>query len=772
MDASKSTANAHGYDDTPLRQKIILLLRGKWIILGSLFLVTGLAALYSFTAKPVYEATAMVLIDAKATQGGLPFLDLQGSATASKITNEMETLKSNSMADAVAQALLAKMFLDSARTRPIPILETSANDTELKRPATKDEVIEKLKRVIDFTPVKESDIIKITALSNDPREAALLANTYTEAYADRNLHASRVRSRTLREFLQNQLQSKRDTLDATEHTLQSYMKSSGMVNLDADTRRIVDQLAQLEASRDAIDVDISSRTKTLESYKQELAVQEPNAAKAIGESNDAYIRLLQEQLAKLEVQRDQVIAQNPSLAGESIFSQKLKEIDAEIASLKRNLQVRTQSFLKSMLPADVATSDRMNVTGFLAQLKQKIIEQQIELEGLTARREALRSVITEYEREFNQIPQKSIELAKLQRARLSSEKLYLMVEEKFNEAAITETSEFGYVDVMDRAVVPKEPVSPKILRNLLLGILLGLGFGVGIVYVRAILDDRIRTPEDLKKAGYVHLSSINRMVWDKSVQKDAKMTTEDGSKFDVHLVTHLNPLSASTESYRNLRVNVLSTLPEGRLKTIAVTSGAPGEGKTTTAANLAVSFSHAEKKVLLVDADLRRPAVHTMFGIAQQPGLMDTLLGKRPLETVIHHNLVRNLDVLCSGMMSPNPAETLGSTRMAEFITQVCRLYDVVLFDTPPVLATTDAAVLSRLKLIDGVLLVVTAGKTEKDILNRAAETLRSVGGNLLGVVLNNFDVVNAYGRYYQSYGYGYGYATSRNGKKARRKAS
>ena len=770
MDSNKMTAQAGGREDLPLHQKITLLLRGKWIILATLSVVTGLSALYSFTAKPVYESTAMVVIDLRGGGGAVPFLDLQGTTAASKITNELETLKSNAMADAVARALLAKLFLDSTKTQRIPILETKDNDQGQMRLSTLDEVTERLKLVVDFTPVKESDIIKITALSNNAREATLLANTYTQVYADRNLNASRMRSHQLREFLQNQVQEKHDTLNATERSLQGYMRTSGMVNLDADTKKTIDQLSQLEASRDAIDIDISSRTKTLESFKQELAIQEPNAAKAIGESNDAYIRLLQEQLAKLEVQRDQVIAQNPGLASEMIYSQKLKEIDAEIAALKKNLQSRTQIYLKSMLPGDFTSNDRMSMTGFIAQLKQKIIEQQIELEGLAARRAAILNVISEYETQFNQIPQKSIELAKLQRARLSSEKLYLLVEEKFNEAAITETSEFGYVNVMDHAVVPKEPVSPKIVRNLFLGVLLGLGLGVGIVFVREILDDRLRTPEDLKRAGHVHLSSISRMTWGKGARKEGKMAADDGRKFDIHLVSHFNPLSAATESYRNLRVNVLSAQPRGPMKTIIVTSGAPGEGKTTTAANLGVSFSQAEKRVLLVDADMRRPKVHTMLGLAEQPGLMDALFGKVGLDGAIHCDVVRNFDVLCCGEIPPNPAEILGSTRMKEFIALVSNRYDLVLFDTPPVLAATDAAVLSQ--LVNGVVLVVSSGTTRRNILERAAESIKNVGGNLLGVVLNNFDVGRAYGRYYKSYDYGYGYHTAIKAKGGRRKIS
>ena len=551
-------------------------------------------------------------------------------------------------------------------------------------------------------------------------------------------------------------------------SLQTYMKNSGMVNLDSDTRKVVHQLAQLEATRDGLDIEISTRTKTLESLRQELATQEPNAAKSIGESNDAYIRLLQDQLAKLEVQRDQIIAQNPEMTRDAVFTQKLQEIDAEVASLKKNLEKRTQAYPKLVLPGDAMGGDRLTTTNFLAQLKQRIIEQQMELTGLAARKVALQGVIADYERQFNQIPQKSIELAKLQRARLSSEKLYLMVEEGYNEAAINETSEFGYVSVMDSAFVSDEPVSPKVAANLVIGALLGFGLGVGLVFVRARLDDRLRTPEDLRRLGYIHLSSISRMVWPRNGRNGTVGSTEEAKKLDKHLVSYFNPLSAVTESYRNLRVNILSMLPNHPMRTIIVTSGAPGEGKSTTAANLAICFAQAEKRILLVETDMRRPAVHAMFGLPQEPGLSEMLLGRNGVDARIHRDVVRNLDVVCCGMIPPNPAEILGSARMGDFISRMSKVYDLVLFDTAPVLAATDAVVVSR--FVDGVLVVVSSGTTRFDILERTAEALKKVGANLFGVVLNNFDVGRAYGRNYDSYGYGYGYATTLGSKKGKRK--
>jgi tyrosine-protein kinase Etk/Wzc len=763
-----------------MHEYLSIILRGKWVILASFLLITAATAFFTYRTKPVYEATSLVLVDSKGKQGTLSLFDFSGAGSYNKITNELEILKSRSMARAVADALLTQRYLDSTKTAVIPILQVMVDDVPQQKLAKADQIAMRLLNTVIFAPIRDSDIIKITARSNSAQEAALLANTYTEVYVERNLNASRTRSRAVREFLQDQLALKKNALDTAEASLQGYMKSSGMVSLDGESNKVVQQLSQLEASRDAIEVEMRSRSKTLASYREELTKQEPSVAQTLGESSDAYIKMLQEKLAALEVQRDVVIAQNPGLAGQTIYSDKLKEIDSQIMSLKKNLQSRTRTFLKSIGPGETGAGS----AAFIGQIKQKIIEQQIELEALAARKRALSGVIADYENQFNQIPEKSIELAKFQRARLSNEKLYLLVEEKFNEAAITEKSEFGYVDPVDPAVIPTIPVSPDVRKNLMLGALVGLALGIGIVLLRSYLDVRVRTPEDLKRFGFVPLSAINQMTDELEKTTAGNRTNGNGNgssaaypheaNFDIHLVTHFNPLSPLAEAYRRLRTNVLYAQLDRPLKSFLVTSANPSEGKSTTIANLAIAFAQAEKKILLVDADMRRPTIHTQFGLSKNPGLTDIFVGTSTFDEVVNKNVVENLDVLCCGTTPPNPAELLGSKRMQDFIRQMSARYDLLLFDSPPLLAVTDAAVLST--GVDGAILVVSAGSTRAAAIQRATEFLTAVGGKVLGVVLNNFDVKKAYGGYYGSYrygyyGYGYGYYHT-NGNKSKKQKS
>ncbi len=756
--------------ESMFQQYVGIVIRRKWTVLAIFSVVFSAIAIYTFTAVPMYEASSLVLIDVREADNANPLSDAEGTATANKITNELEVMKSTSNIVSVAQSLLARKYLDPASKTILPIIRPDAGEAPSDSILSEQAVVGRVKKAVEFVPIRESDVIKITAKSSDPREAALIANLYTATYSSHNMSLSRTRTQALREFLEGQLIAKRSELDTTENELQRYMRQTGIVSLDAEASRSVEHLAQLEAQRDGLAVDKHSLQKTLTSYQEELARQEPNAARSIGESNDSYIKLLQEQLGKLEVQRDVTIAQNPTMVQQKLYSDKLEEINSQIDEIKRRLDARTKLYLKSVLPGGLDQTSPNS--SYLSQLKAKIIDQQIALQGIDARIHAIDAVIGDSERKFNLIPAKSINLARLQRSRMSTEKLFLLVEEKFNEAAIKEKSVFGSVNVVDKASVPTMPVSPRIVLNLAVGVLLGFGLGMGYVLVRAMLDRYIRTPEDLKRCGFVPLSTISTMNGEMKKIEQEIAATKIKRFLDPHLIAYYRPLSPMAESYRHLRAKVQYVHVDKPIRCIVVSSCNPKEGKTTTTANLAVTFAQTERKVLVVDADMRRSSLHVMFGLRNLTGLNEHLFGKMTADEVIQKDVLPNLDVLTCGLIPPNPAEILGSKRMRDFIVQMKQRYDMIIFDAPPLLAVTDAAVLAT--EADGVLLVASSGNTHAAGLERIAEFLTSVGVKLLGVVLNRFDAKREYGNTYSSYAsyhYGYyGYDLGDNKKKGERR--
>jgi len=743
-------------EEPTIHDYLAILFRGKWVILATLFLVTGATALFTFLQDPIYESTASVLVNTEGKMSAMPLLDITGGIK--NIKNELEILKSYSLGETVVKQLLKKRFLDDEGQIPILIIKPPVEEGGTREFATVRQIVGRLTESVNYEPVRDSDVIKITAKSKDPEEAALIANTFAEVYSDRNLNMSRMKSRVAREFLDDQVKSKRASLKDTETDLRQYMEKKGIVLLDEEAKRTINQLAQLEASRDAVDVELRTVANTLASYEKVLTEQEVGVAKVIGESNDSYIRRLQEEIALLEVQRDVTIAQNPAYAGREIYTQRLKEIDDQIVVLRQKLQTRTDEFLQSVVPAQLGTGQSSDPASYLRVVKLKILESQIQIQALQAKKKAVQEVIKQYEKNFENIPEKSIEYARLQRARLSSEKLYLLVEEKFNEVVIAEQSEFGYIDIFDPAIVPVSPVSPKKQLNLMLGILVGLGLGIVIAFVRERFDVKIRTPEDLKKRGHILLSSVMLMDEELKNQGGKTKVTVDGKELDAHLLTFTNPISSVAETFRRLRTNIQYARIDHDVKTLLVTSPNPSEGKSTVVSNLAIAYAQSGKKVLLIDTDLYRPSLHLEFDLQREPGLCNILRdGELKGGISTYKTVVDGLEVITCGEIPPNPAEVLGSQKMVELIEMAKKKFDVVLLDSPPVLAVTDPTILST--FADGTIVVVSANITRIEDLERALESLEGVGAKTMGVVLNNFDIRKAFGGYYGSYGYrGYRY--------------
>jgi len=795
-----SDEGAHSFS---VQDYLATVLRGKRIIVACFGVAVLAAVIYTIASKTIYESTAYVLLNIRQLGTAYSISDANRSPMENKIANELGELKTTSMAEDVARKILQNPYLDTSRTSLTPVViavRTAPNDSS-SRLASLQTVASRVRRSMDFAPERESDVITITGRSSNAREAALLANTYAEVYQEFSVNSSRSRSTSRREFLQDQLIAKRRTLDSVETALKQYMESSGVVSLDATATRVTQQLSQLEATRDANDIDLDALNKTLQTYQQRLPEQEKEFVRVMKQATDPYIKLIQDQLAQLQVQRD--VLANPATSGaaKEAYAEKIKSIDAQIANLQKKLDDKTSGYLQSIPPGEsgVAQSDP---AGYLAGAKQKIFETQMQIQALEAKKSALGAMIHQYETDFGGIPRKSIELAKLQRTRLSAEKLYLLVEERYNDAAIGEKSDFGYVDIIDRAGIPSVPVSPNVPFNLIVGVFLGLAVGLTVVFVREYLDVRVNTPEDLKKRGYPLLSFVGRTAgtngrltpkqqldaakrWGTSiaarvggkpappppepppVQKEAY----NGKEYERTLVSLLEPFSPAAEAYRRVRARLEFALPEDRTRKVVVTSPSPGEGKTTTVANLGFAFAQSERRVLIVDSDLRRPALHKILGYDLSPGLSEVLTGRASMQHAVHKNLIPGLDVLTAGELPVRDPEILGSKHMLNFLNELNQHYEWVLIDSSPVLAVSDAANLTA--LVDGAVVVVSGGETRIMALERAVEFLGGAGGKMVGVVLNKFNPREAYGGFYGSdryghYGSAYGRTPSTNGQGTR----
>jgi len=362
----------------------------------------------------------------------------------------------------------------------------------------------------------------------------------------------------------------------------------------------------------------------------------------------------------------------------------------------------------------------------------------------------------------SQQSEKAITYQQLKHDADSNRTLYDSLQEKLKEATVTSGLKSSNVRMEDRALVPVLPAKPNIPRNLLMGILLGLMGGIGLAFILESLDNTVRTPEQvetiamLPSLGMIPLSlEATTGTRYGATKSTALATAADATRMHVGIITHSRPKSEIAESYRALRTSILLSAIGHPPKIIMLTSALPQEGKTTTSVNTAIVLAQKGGRVLLVDADMRRPSIHQTLKLRNRVGLSTLLTGSTTFEqSIIQSNFQPNLYILPAGPPPPHPAELLGSSVMKEYLNRWREEFDHVVIDTPPVLSVTDAVLLSV--EADAVALVIRSSKTTKDALRRSRDLLAQVNARVLGVVVNAVDLKSP-DSYYYYYGSNYG---------------
>jgi capsular exopolysaccharide synthesis family protein len=756
MDNTTKNKMANSNDLPPTLQEYLpIIWRGKWILFFTILLAVNGAFFYTNREEPEYQAKVSVFISTRGDR--VRILDGISVDNTKSIGNELEFMKSRMMAELVAERLMEIKYLDEDSRESIPILSHYNQETDTYEWSSKNSVTSRVRSAVSFEAMRETDFVTITAKSKYNREAALLANMYAEVYYERNFQLSRKQSTSVREFLENQLSIKRSDLERAEQQFKNYMERHGVVRMDDESRRVIDQISQLEAQREATEVEIQSLSSMYASLQRQLEEQEPNVARNISSADNPYIRMIQEQIAQLEVERDLTLSQNPSARTDERYVRMLADIDEQLQDLRENLRRRTDEYMQAIAPG------RGNdPAGYIRELRLQLLETDIQMQGLRYRKAAVDKSLERYEQLFNRLPQVSMEYARLQRARTSSEQLYLMLEQRYNEVVITEQSEFGRVEIVDRAQVPSRPMRKNFLKMLIMGLFLGSGLGFVLVIGRERFFGPIRVPEELQKNGFVSLSTVSSMKIKSSTKNGVYI--KNGKELDPMLIMLNHPLSPAAESFRLMRTLIKRAQDENNLHTITITSANPGDGKTTVAVNTAISYAQAGEKVLLIDCDLRKPTLAGMLAQSRKPGLVEVLAGEMSFDEVVQQTVVDNLHFLAGGTMPANPSELLGSENMNSLLTILDDRYHIILLDSPPILAASDPLVLAT--ITDGLILVAKAGSTKMKELELTRESIVSVGATVLGVVLNFFDYRHAYGSKYAYKYYRYGnYGYSRDGK-------
>ena len=303
--------------------------------------------------------------------------------------------------------------------------------------------------------------------------------------------------------------------------------------------------------------------------------------------------------------------------------------------------------------------------------------------------------------------------------------MYEALLKRVKETSIIEEVKPFNISIIDRAEIPKSPVRPRKFLNILLSMIVGIFGGVGVAFFLEYLDNTFKIPDDVEEKLSIPLLGVIPLI--KAPESQEKR---------LELLSHLDQSPTVSEAYRSLRTSILLSSVEP-IKSIVITSPLEDEGKTTTAVNLAISLAQLDKMVLLVDADLRKPKLHVVFGIDNSTGL-SSFLTRQVVKEITRESGITNLSLITSGPIPPNSSELLSSKRMREFIDLVLDKFDMVIFDAAPLITVTDASILST--LVDGTVIVVRSGKTTFDVAKRGAKLLRDINSRILGAVLNGLD--------------------------------
>ena len=715
-----------------LISEYVIVLRNN-IVPILLILLVSLIVTFAYVFNTIDIHRASTIIQIEPPQGNIlqsSFSDIQEQHDERYIANQIEVLKSYKIRDKVASALLdslghredLKYFHILIYTQKLPEIV----------PASEYEIRKKLLGLVNAEQKKGLDAVTISAEGPYFWELQLITNTYANVYREYNLELSREDIQNVKGYLLSEKSKKLNELNNAEASLEEFQERTGIVRLDEQATNLVQVLSNYDVAKNTAEIEYNANQQRLNTLNSEYKTIDPELYDYIqAKLNQPYLEQIQSQIAQLEIERDLKLS---TTSDPQVREKISRDADKRIASLEDDLNKQVDIFVKGV---DAETPEEKK------GLYDQVIGATIDQKRLASRISSLNGILNVYEKEFSELPSQSIELAKLERTRNSTEKLYLILEEKYQEATINERSRLGNVSILDPGYENYGPVKPNRPRIMIFGAIIGLILGIAFAFLRNYFDKTIKTPDEIESKGASLLS------WIPNIEN---ITPGGGSESEF--VVYLRPTSAVSESFKALRTRVqFSKLESKPLKTILVTSSIPMEGKTLVSVNLAGSFAQAGKKVLLVDCDLRKPKVHTFFKEERYPGLSDYLFDNVKFDDILRNTGLDNMKFLTSGTIPPNPSELLGSLQMKKFFDFVKEKYDYVIIDSPPLITVTDSEILFN--ITDGTVLIAQANKTPTETFWKTYQMLYNKNPhNLLGCVLNNFSFKNSYGYYYNYYYY------------------
>lgn len=787
MDGTFPQYNTNSDDEIALRDIWNLIARNRWLIGGCVTVVVVLMGLYTVLSTPVYEARTSIRIDEDPAALGMlsSFQMLTGT---SEVGTEMEVLRSRTIAENVVEELGLQLTLQSparaARDEIFASIRIGRDSPEAEYRATLSDdgrftvenvttntnlgsfapgepihldgatitltpeatawdkiefkthpfprAVRRLQESLSISrPNLEANVVVVRYESRDTLLVHRVPNAIARSFIESRKAVKKTEARSTVDFLRNQIDTIALQLSTAEDRLRIFRENQQVVSLEAQASTQITHLAGLQAQRDEFEAERAALAALL---------HEVETAAADSQTTESPYRRL---------------VAFPSLFRNQATSELLRSLTAVENERAQLLNRRTPAH-----PDVVVLTERV-----------RELEEQLRsiattyLQGVSNHVASLDSTLARFGAQLERIPATEIEYARLLRHAKVLEEIYLLLQTRLKEAEIAEAVEDPSVRVVDPAVRSIEPIKPKKTINLAIALLLGTALGMGIAFLREYMDTAVHTREDVQKLTNSPVLGLIPRIRDTALTTNGSgpsmAVAPNGSgpgNLEMRLITGRDPRNPVSEAYRSLRTNITFSQPERPPRAIVFTSPLPGDGKSTSAANLAVTLAQQGSKVLLVDADLRRGGLNSVFGVDREPGLSNVLLQGTDLQHAIRQiDLGESgmLDFMPTGTLPPNPAELVGSKKMLELLQRLEQTFDAVILDAPPLNLVTDAALLGT--NADGVVVVARANRTDKAALQFAIEQLRNVRAPILGAVLNDVDYkrdarYGSYGAYYHYY--------------------
>ena len=748
---ASSMADPSGDTAINLKQIWEIIYRGKWIILGVCLLITGGAAVYTLRIPPTYEGTSIVAVDSRGTY--MP--GIQAPIEGRMVTTEVGVLgRSSELANRVASNILKAADSSGDKTLYPIVLSQPGSDVTLPV----EDIATKLSRRVKFLPVSSESMIYIVAESTSPQEAAQIANEYATEYKEYAQEVSRASIVAARTFLEEQVRQVQQELSAIENQYESFANSRQVVTQGEAGERVVAEYINLVTQRDDRQFQLKNAENEKRLLEAELARVRPDLEGRVATGLQMEIDELQRRVVDLKLQAETYYKVDPSLRGNEDRVAELKRIVDEINHWENRKNQLVQQLAEQTLSSGVSKPG--GELDLAASLTSRINEIDLNINRLQYEIDLLEDRIASYGGRLGTIPRQTIENEQLQRRRELVESWFKMYQTELQKYLVAEQSDLGYVSLVRMASIPVAPVRPDVQKNILLALMVGLFFGTGLVFITRAVRNRLEKPEDVQALGYDLLGIIPPMEREiKTSFQGRKEIEVGGRKLSTNLLPLLQPWSTSSENYRLVRTNLQRGKAGEAPQLVLVTSPEMSDGKTVNAVNIAITMAQSGSRTLLIDADLRRPNAHRLLGRDKGPGLAEILeMSEDELPAFEHYRTdIRHLTFIPAGSSNTPPPELVGSSTMEELLIKAREAFDVIVIDSPPVLAATDALLLAT--RADSTIVVVSAQRTEPRALLAVRTMLEGVGVEAIWTLLNRFDSTKAgYDRYGLGYGYSYKY--------------